>query len=55
VVEDSDVVEVCCKTVVACVEPKVCDCVLSGFVSVERGQFLHAFSGEVYDTYSVSP
>jgi hypothetical protein len=25
---------VCCETVVACVEPEVCDCVVSGFVSV---------------------
>jgi hypothetical protein len=33
VVEDSDVV-VCCKTVVACVEPEVCDCVVSGFIFV---------------------
>jgi hypothetical protein len=29
--EDFDAVEVCCETVVACVEPEVCDCVVSGF------------------------
>jgi hypothetical protein len=33
-VEDYDVVEVCCETVVTCVEPEVCDCVVSGFVVV---------------------
>jgi hypothetical protein len=33
-VEDFDAVEVCCKTVVACVEPEVCDCMVSGFVFV---------------------
>jgi hypothetical protein len=33
-VEDFDAVEVCCETVVACVEPEVCDCVVSGFVFV---------------------
>jgi hypothetical protein len=33
-VEDFDVVEVCCETVVACVEPEVCDCLLSGFIFV---------------------
>jgi hypothetical protein len=31
-VEGFDTVEVCCETVVACVEPEVCDCVVSGFV-----------------------
>jgi hypothetical protein len=31
-VGDFDVVEVCCMIVVACVEPEVCDCVVSGFV-----------------------
>jgi hypothetical protein len=31
-VEGFDAVEVCCETVVACVEPEVCDCVVSGFV-----------------------
>jgi hypothetical protein len=31
VVEDFDTV-VCCETVVACVEPEVCDCVVSGLV-----------------------
>jgi hypothetical protein len=29
-----DVVEVCCETVVACVEPEVCDCLLSGVIFV---------------------
>jgi hypothetical protein len=33
-VGDFDAVEVCCETVVACVEPEVCDCVVSGFVFV---------------------
>jgi hypothetical protein len=33
-VEDSDAVEVCCETVVACVELEVCDGVVSGFVFV---------------------
>jgi hypothetical protein len=33
-VEDFDVVEVCCKTVVACVESEVCDCMVYGFVLV---------------------
>jgi hypothetical protein len=33
-VEDYDVVEVCCEMVVACVEPQVCDCVVSGFIFV---------------------
>jgi hypothetical protein len=33
-VEDFDAVEVCCKTVMACVEPEVCDCMVSGFVFV---------------------
>jgi hypothetical protein len=33
-VEDFDVVEGCCETVVACVEVEVCDCVVSGFVFV---------------------
>jgi hypothetical protein len=28
VVEDIDAVEVCCETVMACVEPEVCDCFL---------------------------
>jgi hypothetical protein len=32
--EDFDAVEVCCKIVVACVEPEVCDCMVSGFVFV---------------------
>jgi hypothetical protein len=34
IVEDLDAVEVCCETVVACVELEVCDCVVSGFVFV---------------------
>jgi hypothetical protein len=55
VVEDFDVVEVCCEIVVACVEPEVCDCVVSGLVFVERGQFSHAFSSEVYEYYSGNP
>jgi hypothetical protein len=33
-VEGFDAVEVCCATVVAWVEPEVCDCVVSGFVFV---------------------
>jgi hypothetical protein len=31
VVEDFGAVEVCCETVVACIEPEVCDCLFSGF------------------------
>jgi hypothetical protein len=34
VVEDFDAVEVCYETVVACVEPEVCDCVVSEFIFV---------------------
>jgi hypothetical protein len=34
VTEDFDAVEVCCETVVARVEPEVCDCVVSGFMFV---------------------
>jgi hypothetical protein len=34
VIEDFDAVEVCCKTVVAGVEPEVDDCMVSGFVFV---------------------
>jgi hypothetical protein len=34
VVEDFDVVEVCCEIFVACVEPEVCDCLFSGFIFV---------------------
>jgi hypothetical protein len=34
VVGDFDAVEACCVTVVACVEPEVCDCMVSGFVVV---------------------
>jgi hypothetical protein len=33
-VEDYDAVEVSCETVVACVEPEVCYCMVSGFVFV---------------------
>jgi hypothetical protein len=33
-VEDFDVVEVCCKKVVACVEPEVGHCMVSGIVFV---------------------
>jgi hypothetical protein len=29
-----DVMEVCCKAVVACVELEVCDCFFSGFIFV---------------------
>jgi hypothetical protein len=36
VVEDFDAVEVCHETVVACVEPEVCDCVVSGFIFVVK-------------------
>jgi hypothetical protein len=32
VVEGLDVAGVCCETVVACVEPEVCDCLFSGFM-----------------------
>jgi hypothetical protein len=39
-VEDFDTVEVCCETVVACVEPEVCDCVVSGFVFLFLSGFL---------------
>jgi hypothetical protein len=31
-VKDFDAMEVCCETVVACVEPEVCDCLFSGFI-----------------------
>jgi hypothetical protein len=33
-VGDFDAVEVCRETVVACVEPEVCGCVVSGFIFV---------------------
>jgi hypothetical protein len=33
-VEDFDAMEVCCETVMACVEPDVCDCLFSGFIFV---------------------
>jgi hypothetical protein len=32
--EDFDAMEVCCKTVVTCVEPEIRNCVFSGFVFV---------------------
>ena len=32
--EDFDVLEVCCKTVVTCVELEVCNCLFYGFVFV---------------------
>jgi len=32
--EDFDAVEVCCETVVTCVDPEVCDCLFPGFVFV---------------------
>jgi hypothetical protein len=34
VVEDFDAVEVCCETVVACVELEVYDCLFSGLIFV---------------------
>jgi len=33
ITEGFDVMEVCCETVVTCVEPEICDCLFSGFVS----------------------
>jgi len=32
--EDFDAMDVCCKTVVTCVEPEICDFLFSGFVFV---------------------
>jgi len=32
--EDFDVMEVCYETVVTCVEPEVCSCLVSGFIFV---------------------
>ena len=32
--EDFDAIEVCCETVVTCVEPKICNCLFSGFIFV---------------------
>ena len=32
--EDFEAVEVCCETVMTCVEPEICDCLFSGFVFV---------------------
>ena len=34
VAEDFDAMEVCCETVVTCVEPGICDCLISGFIFV---------------------
>ena len=33
-VEDFNVMEVCCTTVVTCVEPEICYCLFSGFIFV---------------------
>jgi hypothetical protein len=37
--EEFDAMEVCCETVVACVEPEICNCLFSafGFVVSPRG------------------
>ena len=37
--EDFDAMEVCCETVVTCVEPEICNCLFSGFIFVvfQRG------------------
>jgi hypothetical protein len=32
--EDFDAMEVCCETVVTCVEPEICNCLFCGFVFV---------------------
>ena len=32
--EDSDAMEVCCETVVNCVEQEICNCLFSGFTFV---------------------
>ena len=34
IAEDFDAVEVCCQTVMTCVEPEICDCLFSGFVFI---------------------
>jgi len=34
IAEDFDAMEVCCETDVTCVEPEICDCLISGFVFV---------------------
>jgi len=34
VAEDFDAMEVCCETVVTCVEPEICNCLFSGFIFV---------------------
>jgi hypothetical protein len=33
-VKDFFAMEVCCETVMGCVEPEVCDCLFSGFIFV---------------------
>jgi len=43
IVEDFDAVEMCCKTVVTCVELEICDCSFSGFVFVLM--FCHCLVG----------
>jgi hypothetical protein len=30
--EDFDAMEVCCKTVMTCVEPEICNCLFSGYI-----------------------
>jgi hypothetical protein len=50
VVGDFDAVEVCCETVVACVEPEVCDCMVSGFVFAV---FPCGFDGNVARVHSI--
>jgi hypothetical protein len=32
--EDFDALEVCCETVVTCVEPEICNCLFSGFLFI---------------------
>jgi hypothetical protein len=62
-VEDFHAVEVCRKTVVACAEPEVCDCVVSGFVfvifpfgcDVSRKYFSHLFSSSTHLPPSLFP
>jgi len=39
--EDFDAMEVCCETVVAYVEPEICDCLFSGFIFVVLMFCLH--------------
>jgi hypothetical protein len=54
-----DAVEVCCETVVACVELEVCDCVVSGFMLIvsevwvlkkRDEQSLKAAQNEIFET-----